>query len=57
MINMLRKGIKVSIFFIKKVEHLQLQYHGSNQYYSSDFGANTEIVIINIGTGDTYIHV
>ena len=48
---------KDAYFFIKKIKHLQLQYHGSNQYYSSDFGANTETAIINIGTGNTYIHV
>ena len=51
-----RMIIAMYVSFIKKVKQLQSQYHGSNQYYSSDFGANTEIVIINIGTVNTYIH-
>ena len=56
----------IKIFF-EKFKYLQSQYHGSNLHYSTDFGLNTEIVIIisNIGisdpyitgSGNTYIHV
>ena len=53
-INKVNSVKKDAYFFIKEFKHLQIQYNGLNQYHSTNFGVNTEIVIINIGTENTY---